>query len=129
MIDNKRKGRLFYKIIKKYVALNFHCVIMNTSKGNKHFNLQIRNYPMMFNLFPTTKQVETYCPSCNMFYMDFVSNVNVTTYINNDKFYHATCYHCLNAMQDYEFYLAWQKLIFVNKTLSFNLSPINKFYN
>ena len=84
---------------------------------------------MLPNLFATPKQVETFCPSCNSFYMDFVSNVNVTTYANNDKFYHATCYHCLNAKQDYEIYLTWQKLVFVNKTLSFNLSPIDKFYN
>ncbi len=102
---------------------------MNTSKGNKHFNLQIRNYPMMFNLFSTPKQVETFCPSCNSFYMDFVSNVNITTFANNVKFYHATCYQCLNDRQDYEIYLAWQSLVFVNKTLSFNLSPIDKFYN
>ena len=37
MIDNKRKGILFYKIIKKYVALNFYCAIMNPSKGDKAF--------------------------------------------------------------------------------------------
>ena len=84
---------------------------------------------MLPNLFATPKQVETFCPSCNSFYMDFVSNVNVTTYANNDKFYHATCYHCLNAKQDCEIYLTWQKLVFVNKTLSFNLSPLDKFYN
>ncbi len=40
MIDNKREGILFYKTIKKYVALSFHCAIMNTSKGNKRFNPQ-----------------------------------------------------------------------------------------
>lgn len=34
MIDNKIKGILFYKIIKKYVALNFHCANMYSSKGN-----------------------------------------------------------------------------------------------
>ena len=84
---------------------------------------------MKVNSYIVSKQVETFCPSCNSFYVDFASNVNVTTYVNNDKFYHATCYHCLNAKQDYEIYLAWQKLIFVNKTLSFNLSPIDKFYN
>ena len=84
---------------------------------------------MMFNLFSTSKQVETFCPSCNSFYTDFVSNVNVTTYANNDKFYHAICYHCLNAKQDFEIYMIWQSLVFVNKTLSFNLSPLNKFYN
>ena len=85
---------------------------------------------MLFNLYATPKQVETFCPSCNSFYMDFVSNVNVTTYANNDKFYHATCYHCLNDMQDVEMYLWWQSLVFINSnTLSFNLSPRNKFYN
>ena len=56
----------------------------------------------MFNLFSTPKQAETFCPSCNSFYMDFVSNVNVTTYANNDKFYHATCYQCLNAKDDFQ---------------------------
>ena len=102
---------------------------MNPSKCNKHFNLQIRNYKMMFNLFSTSKQVETFCPSCNSFYMDFVSNVNVTKYANNDKFYHATCYQCLNARQEFEIYLTWQNLVFVDKTLSFNLSPLYKLYN
>ena len=85
---------------------------------------------MLFNLYATPKQVETFCPSCNSFYMDFVSNVNVTTYANNGKFYHATCYQCLNDMQDVETYLVWQSLVFVNSnTLSFNLSPRDKFYN
>ena len=84
---------------------------------------------MLFNLYATPKQVETFCPSCNSFYTDFVSNVNVTTYANNDKFYHATCYKCLDARDDFETHLAWQKLIFINKILSFNLSPLDKFYN
>ena len=84
---------------------------------------------MLLNLFTTPKQVETFCPSCNSFYMDFVSNVNVTTYANNDKFYHATCYQCLNTRDDFETYMVWQALIFVKNTLSFNLSPIDKFYN
>ena len=84
---------------------------------------------MLLNLFTTPKEVETFCPGCNSFYTDFVSNVNVTTYANNDKFYHATCYHCLNDRQACENYITWQTLIFVNKTLSFNLSPIDKFYN
>ena len=84
---------------------------------------------MLLNLFTTPKQVETFCPSCNSFYRDFVSNVNVTTYANNDKFYHATCYQCLKGKDDFETYLTWQSLVFVNKTLSFNLSPIDKFYN
>ena len=84
---------------------------------------------MKVNTYATLKQVETFCPSCNSFYIDFVSNVNVTKFANGEKFYYATCYHCLNAKQDYEIYLAWQKLIFVNKTLSFNFSPMNKFYN
>ena len=84
---------------------------------------------MKVNSYIVSKQVETFCPSCNSFYTDFVSNVNVTKYANNDKFYHATCYQCLNARQDYEIYLTWQSLVFVNKTLSFNLSPIDKFYN
>lgn len=82
---------------------------------------------MMFNLFPTTKQVETYCQQCNSFYIDFVSNVNVTTFADNDKFYHATCYQCLNDRQDAELYLAWQKLIFVKTKLSFDLSPMARF--
>ena len=76
---------------------------------------------MLTNLFATPKQVETFCPSCNSFYADFVSNVNVTTYANNDKFYHATCYQCLNARDDFETYMSWQALIFVKNTLSFNL--------
>ena len=84
---------------------------------------------MKINSYTVYKQVETFCPSCNSFYMEFVSNVNVTTYVNNAKFYHATCHKCLNDRQDYEIYLEWQSLIFVNKTLSFNLSPIDKFYN
>ncbi len=88
---------------------------------------------MLSNLFATPEQVETFCPSCNSFYIDFVGNVNVTTYANNDKFYHATCYHCLNAKDDFETYLIWQSLIFVKNTperaLSFNLSPLNRFYN
>ena len=84
---------------------------------------------MLFNLIVTPKQVETFCPSCNSFYTDFVSNVNVTTYANNDKFYHATCYHCLNARDDFEIFMIWQSLVFVNSKLSFNLSPIDKFYN
>ena len=84
---------------------------------------------MKVNSYIVSQQVETFCPSCNSFYTDFVSNVNVTTCANNDKFYHATCYQCLNAKDDFETYLAWQSLVFVNKTLSFNLSPIDKFYN
>ena len=84
---------------------------------------------MKANSYIVSKQVETFCPSCNSFYTDFVSNVNVTTYANNDKFYHATCYHCLNAQQDFEVYLAWQSLVFVKNTLSFNLSPMDRFYN
>ena len=84
---------------------------------------------MLFNLFTTPKQVETFCPSCNSFYTDFVSNVNVTTYANNDKYYHATCHHCLIDRQAAEIYMVWQSLIFVNTTLSFNLSPRDKFYN
>lgn len=80
---------------------------------------------MKVNSYIVSKQVETFCPSCNSFYMDFVRNVNV----HNDKFYHATCYQCLNDRQDYEIYLAWQSLVFVNKTLSFNLSPMDRFYN
>ena len=84
---------------------------------------------MMLNLFATPKQVETFCPSCNSFYSDFVSNVNVTTYANNDKFYHATCYQCLNDKDDFETHLVWQPLVFVKNTLSFNLSPRDKFYN
>ncbi len=84
---------------------------------------------MLSNLFATPEQVETFCPSCNSFYMDFVGNVNVTNFVNGEKLYHATCYHCLNAKDDFETYLIWQSLIFVNKTLSFNLSPMDKFYN
>ena len=84
---------------------------------------------MLPNLFATPKQVETFCPSCNSFYVDFVNNVSVTTYANNDKFYHATCYQCLNAKDDFETYMTWQSLIFVKNTLSFNLSPLDKFYN
>ena len=79
--------------------------------------------------YTVSKQVETFCPSCNSFYMDFVSNVNVTKFVNGEKLYHATCYQCLNDKDDFETYLIWQSLIFVNKTLSFNLSPIDKFYN
>ena len=78
---------------------------------------------MKVNTYATPKQVETFCPSCNSFYMDFVSNVN------GEKLYHATCYQCLNDKDDFETYLIWQSLIFVNKTLSFNLSPVDKFYN
>ena len=84
---------------------------------------------MLLNLFTTPKKVETFCPSCNSFYIDFVSNVNVNNEKGGNKFYHATCYNCLNAKDDFEIYLTWQSLIFVNKTLSFNLSPISKFYN
>ena len=84
---------------------------------------------MLLNLFATPKQVETFCPSCNSFYMGFVSNVNVTTYANNDKFYHGTCYRCLYERQVVEIYMVWQSLVFVNTTLSFNLSPRDKFYN
>ncbi len=84
---------------------------------------------MKVNSYIVSKQVETFCPSCNSFYMDFVSNVNVNNEKGGNKFYYATCYQCLNAKQDYEIYLAWQKLIFVNKTLSFNLSPMDRFYN
>ena len=83
---------------------------------------------MLLNLFATPKQVETFCPSCNSFYMDFVSNVSVTTCTNNDKFYHAICYQCLNDKDDFETYMSWQSLIFVKNTPSFNLSPIDKFY-
>ena len=84
---------------------------------------------MLLNLFATPKQVETFCPSCNSFYIDFVSNVNINIEKSGNKFYYATCYHCLNAKDDFEIYLTWQSLVFVNKTLSFNLSPIYKFYN
>ena len=84
---------------------------------------------MKVNLYATPEQVETFCPSCNSFYMDFVRNVNVTTFANNVKFYHATCYQCLNDKDYYEIYLIWQSLVFVNKTLSFNLSPVYKLYN
>ena len=84
---------------------------------------------MLLNLFTTPKQVETFCPSCNSFYVDFVSNVNVNSEKGGNKFYYATCYHCLNARQDFEVNLKWQSLIFVNKRLSFNLSPVYKFYN
>ena len=84
---------------------------------------------MKVNTYATPKQVETFCPSCNSFYTDFVNNVKVTKYANGEKFYHATCYQCLNDKDDFETYLIWQSLIFVNKTLSFNLSPIDKFYN
>ena len=61
--------------------------------------------------------------------MDFVSNVNITKFVNGEKLYYATCYQCLNDKDDFETYLIWQSLVFVNKTLSFNLSPMNKFYN
>ena len=84
-------------------------------------------YIMIFNSY-ATKQVETYCPSCNSFYMDFVGNVSFCE-IDGNLFCYATCYECLNAKQDYEFYLAWQALVFVSPKLSFNLSPIDKFYN
>ena len=84
---------------------------------------------MLFNLFTTPKQVETFCPGCNSFYTDFVSNVNVRNEKGGSKFYYATCYECLDALRDVEIYLLWQSLVFVNKTLSFNLSPVNKFYN
>ncbi len=84
---------------------------------------------MLSNLYATPKQVETFCHTCNSFYMDFVSNVNVTTYTNHDNSYHATCYHCLNNKDDFETFMIWQSLVFVNKTLSFNLSPLDKFYN
>ena len=84
---------------------------------------------MLLNLFTTPEKVETFCPSCNSFYVDFVRNVNVNTEKDGNKFYYATCYQCLNARQEFEIYLAWQSLVFVNKTLSFNLSPLNKFYN
>ena len=84
---------------------------------------------MKVNFYTVSKQVETFCPSCNSFYMDFVGNVNVNNEKGGIKFYYATCYDCLNDRQDYEIYLVWQKLIFVNKTLSFNLSPVDRFYN
>ena len=84
---------------------------------------------MLSNLFSTLKQVETFCSSCNSFYLDFVSNVNTTKFVNGEKLYHATCYKCLNDKDDFETYLIWQSLIFVNSKLSFNLSPIDKFYN
>ena len=79
--------------------------------------------------YTVSKQVETFCPSCNSFYMDFVSNVNVNNEKGGNKFYYATCYGCLYAMREIEIYLLWQSLIFVNTALSFNLSPIDKFYN
>ena len=84
---------------------------------------------MKVNPYATPKKVETFCPSCNSFYMDFVNNVNVNNEKDGNKFYYATCYQCLNARQDFEIYLAWQSLVFVNKTVSFNLSPVYKFYN
>lgn len=87
----------------------------------------------MTNLFATPKQVKTFCPSCDSFYMDFVSNVNVhySKGWNNEikPIYYATCYECLDAMRNIEIYLLWQSLVFVNKTLSFNLSPVYKLYN
>ena len=84
---------------------------------------------MKVNLFATSKQVETFCSLCNSFYLDFVSNVNVNNEKDGNKFYHATCYHCLNAKQDFEISMMWQSLVFVKNTLSFDLSPIYKFYN
>ena len=84
---------------------------------------------MKVNLFATPEKVETFCPSCNSFYFDFVGKVNVNNEKDGNKFYFATCSQCLKARQDFEIYLAWQKLIFVNKTVSFNLSPVYKFYN
>ena len=84
---------------------------------------------MLLNLFATPKQVETFCPSCNSFYVDFVSNVNVNNEKGGNKFYYATCYQCLNARDEFEIYLTWQSLVFVKNTLSFDLSPISKFYN
>ena len=76
---------------------------------------------MLLNLFTTPKQVETFCPSCNSFYMDFVSNVNVTTYANNDKFYHATCYQCLNDRQDYEATVARYRRVYYIQCLRSHL--------
>ena len=84
---------------------------------------------MIYNLYATPEQVETYCPSCNSFYVDYVTNVKHSGFNQNgEKFYHATCYDCLNDRQEYEVYLSWQKLIFINKTLSFNLSPFYMLY-
>ena len=83
---------------------------------------------MLKSIYATPQQVKTFCPSCNSFYMDFVSNVNVNNEKGGVKFYYATCYRCLNDRQKYEIYLAWQKLVFVNKTLSFNLSPLYTLY-
>ena len=84
---------------------------------------------MKLNTYVVSKQVETFCPSCNSFYMEYATNaVHSGFHPNGEKFYHATCYDCLNDRQEYEIYLAWQKLVFVNKTLSFNLSPLYKLY-
>ena len=84
---------------------------------------------MKVNPYIVSKQVETFCPSCNSFYMDFVSNVNVHNEKGGNKFYYATCYECLDVMRSIEIYLTWQSLVFVNKTSSFNLSPVYKLYN
>ena len=83
---------------------------------------------MKVNLYATPQKVETFCPSCNSFYLDFVSNVNVNNEKGGNKFYFATCYHCLNARQEFEVSLKWQSLVFVNKTVSFIISPVYKFY-
>ncbi len=83
---------------------------------------------MKANSYIASKQVETFCPSCSSFYIGFINNASVINGKGGNKFYYATCYHCLNAEQDFEFYMIWQSLIFVKNTLSFNLSPINKFY-
>ena len=84
---------------------------------------------MKVNSYIVSQQVETFCPSCNSFYMDFVRNVNVRNEKGGNKFYYATCYECLDVMRSIEIYLLWQSLVFVNKTLSFNLSPVYKLYN
>ena len=84
---------------------------------------------MKVNQYVVSKQVETFCPGCNSFYTDFLQNVNVNNEKGGNKFYHATCYECLDAMRNIEIYLSWQSRVFVNKTLSFNLSPIYKLYN
>ena len=83
---------------------------------------------MIFNSY-AIKQVETYCPSCDIFYTDFITNVESDYKRDGEIYYYATCYKCLNARQDYEIYLAWQALVFVKPELSFNLTPAYKFYN
>lgn len=84
---------------------------------------------MIFNPYSTPQQVKTYCPSCNSFYMESVTNVlHSGFHPNGEKFYHADCIQCLNDRQEFEIYLTWQKLVFVNKTLSFDLSPLYTLY-